>query len=97
MFLTRDQKIACDVAREHGYDPSIVLPIMSPNQKNKGAVLSVAAVKDGARYNLRVVVKKMVGTLLSADKLTVVFRRQSNNIDECVIEEIQRAPVILKE
>lgn len=97
MFLTRDQKIACDVAREHGYNPTIVLPLMSPNAKTKGAVLSVAAVKDGARYNLRVVVKKMAGTLLSADKLAVVYKRQSANIDECVIEKIERAPMILKE
>lgn len=97
MFLTRDQKIACDVAREHGYNPSNVLALCSRHSKHKGAVLSVSAVKDGARYNLRVLVKKVGGSLLGADKLTVVYKRQSQKIDECVIEKIERAPVLMNE
>ena len=97
MFLTRDQHIACDVARLNGYVPSLVTTLSARNQALKGAVVSVAAIKDGARYNLRVVIKKTEGTLLSADKLTVVFKHQSPKINECVIEEIQRAPVLLKE
>lgn len=97
MFLTRDQKIACDVAREHGFNPSHVLTLCSRHSQHKGAVLSVAAVKDGARYNLHVLVRKVSGSLLSADKLTVVYKHQSANVDECVIDKIERAPLLTKE
>jgi hypothetical protein len=97
MFLTRDQKIACDVAREHGYNPSNVLVLCARHSQHNGAVLSVSAVKDGARYNLRVLVKKVSGSLLGADKLTVVFKKQSRNPNECVIDTIDRSPVVTKE
>jgi len=97
MFLTRDQHIACDVARANGYVPSLVLSLTSRHQALGGAVVSVAAIKDGARYNLRVLIKKTDGRLLSADKLTVVYKHQSPKINECVIDEIQRAPVLLKD
>jgi len=97
MFLTRDQKIACDVAREHGFNPTLVSTLCARHSKHKGAVLSVSAIKNAKRYNLRVLVNKVSGSLLSADELTVVFKRQSSKIDECVIDKIDRAPVLLKE
>ena len=97
MFLTRDQQIACDVSREHGYNPSSIITLSSRNRKHKGAVISVSGIKDGARYNLRVVVRKLGGSLLSIDKLIPEFLKVSNKIHECKIKTITRIPVLIKE
>jgi hypothetical protein len=97
MFLTRDQQIACDVTREYGYNPSSILTLTSRSRKHNGAVISVSGIKDGARYNLRVVVRKTSGTLLSVDKLVPEFLKVSHVVRECVIKTISRIPVLIKE
>ena len=97
MFLTRDQQIACDVAREHGFNPSSTLTLMSRSRKYKGAVVSVSAIKEGERYNLRIVVSKVSGSLLGVDKLTYEFANAANNQNDCVIKNVHRLPVLIKE
>lgn len=95
MFLTRDQQIACDVCREHGYNPSSILTLMSRSRKHKGAVVSVSGIKDGERFNIRVVVRKTSGSLLSVDKLSYEFANNSRKINECAVKTVARQPIIL--
>jgi len=97
MFLTRDQQIACDTVREKGFNPSNVITLTAHSRTHKGVVISVAAIKEDVRYNLRVLVKGLTGSLLGGDALETVIRSSSVNINECVIGEIKRTPMLLKE
>jgi hypothetical protein len=95
MFLTRDQVVAYNACRELGYVPcdSIILTIHS--RRYNGSVLSVIAIKEERRYNLRFLVRKNVAELISADILENNFERITDNISTCIQINSIRTPVIL--
>lgn len=99
MHINRDQKVAIDFVRGLEYEPVQALVLTSKNTDLKLGVVSVLAVKDGRRYNLRVGIepRKLDASLISVDELiTLIDHKYSSDlttINGCIIKDVVRNPV----
>jgi hypothetical protein len=99
MHLNRDQAMAVNAVRNAGYNPIIAVVLTGRHRKLHCGVVSVSAVKDTERFNIRVGVdsRKNHSEILTVDRLnTVINKDKSTNVksvDGCVVKAIHRTIV----
>lgn len=99
MFLNRDQVVAMNCVRDKGFDPVHAIVLTSHGRDT--SVVSVLAIKDGKRYNLRVSIdcKSFSSKIVSVHELNIVIDMENSKdlstIDGCVVKAVSRKYVKL--
>ena len=99
MHLNRDQSMAVIAVHNAGYNPVQAVVLTGRHRDLSLGVVSVTAIKDGERFNIRVGVdsRKNHSEILEIDLLTTIIdNRKSTNqssIDGCAVRTINRKSV----
>ena len=99
MHLNRDQAMAINAVKSAGYNPVQALVLTGRHRDWNSGIVSVTAIKDGERFNLRVMVdsRDNQAKVIDLDKLiTIIDKDKSTDvttIDGCVVKSIKRRHV----